>query len=256
MNFVSNTTNKMTTVRELREYGRHLGIRGLWRKNKMELQEHLFNTVHEEVNERMLRRPNIDPERAFMEAELALRSKKLTTQKTWRSLRQEARAADIPVNRRTRKEDIENQLVQKRSEDLEGKYRRRRVKNSFFRDYQDLVAHMALVEDGDRVKSFQISGNLNHVNSKLIMSKITPHIEMRCKVIYSFIADIYQADGVVKGYGKKIHPPPGMFTSLAEIMEYIEASEQKRLETTWRYGQGLICQKILRRIPQATMRGR
>ena len=46
----------------------------------------------------MLRRPNIDPERAFMETEFALRSKKLITQKTWRSLRQEVRAADIPVN--------------------------------------------------------------------------------------------------------------------------------------------------------------
>ena len=52
-------------MNELRDYGRRLGIRGIWRKNKAELQEHLFNVIHEEVNERILRRPNMDPERAL-----------------------------------------------------------------------------------------------------------------------------------------------------------------------------------------------
>ena len=47
------------------------------------------------------------------------------------------------------------------------------------------------------MKSFRISGNLNHVNSKLVMT---------------------------------LQTPPGMFTSLAEIKEYIEACEQKRLD--------------------------
>jgi len=33
--------NKMTeTVKQLRDYGRFLGIRGLWRKNKEQLREH------------------------------------------------------------------------------------------------------------------------------------------------------------------------------------------------------------------------
>jgi len=70
------------TVKQLRDYGRFLGIRGLWRKNEEQLREHLFNTVFNEVNNRMLRRPDMDPARAYMEAELSLRSKKLTQQKT------------------------------------------------------------------------------------------------------------------------------------------------------------------------------
>ena len=69
-------------MNELHEYGRRLGIRGIWRKNKAALQDHLFNAVHEEVNNRMIRRPDMDPARAYMEAELAMRSKKLTRQKT------------------------------------------------------------------------------------------------------------------------------------------------------------------------------
>ena len=115
-------------MNELRDYGRRLGIRGIWRKNKAELQEHLFNVIHEEVNERMLRRPNMDPERGFMEAELSLRSKKLTRQKTWNSLRETARANNIPINRRTTKDTIERELVKKQSDILQGKYRRNRVK--------------------------------------------------------------------------------------------------------------------------------
>lgn len=79
-----------------------------------------------------------------------------------------------------------------------------------------------------QVKRFRISGNWNHVNSKLIMSKNTPHIELRCNVIYTFRAEIYQADQVIKGYVKMINPPLEMCTSLAEIKEYIEACEQKR----------------------------
>lgn len=55
-----------------------------------------MNVVHKKVNKRMLRRPDIDPERAYMAVELILRSKTLTRQKTYRSLRKEARTADIP----------------------------------------------------------------------------------------------------------------------------------------------------------------
>ena len=67
------------SVKALREYGRYFGIRGLWGKNKATLSEHILDKVHEAVNERMLRKPNLDPERAYLEASLALRSKQLTT---------------------------------------------------------------------------------------------------------------------------------------------------------------------------------
>ena len=217
------------TVKELRDYGRFLGIRGLWRKSKEQLREHLFTTVFNEVDERMLRRPDMDPARAYMEAELSLRSKKLTQQKTWARLRNEARTAGIPMNRRSSKSVVERQIAK---QDIDGKfrkYRKVRAKQSLLQEVEDLVAHIDLVENGGRVKRFEIKGNLNKVTSKLIMEKLTPHIEMRVKVLYSFSADIYRGDGEVSRYHKTIDNR-GLFTSLEEVRVYIEECEQKRLD--------------------------
>jgi len=215
--------NKMTeTVKQLRDYGRFLGIRGLWRKNKEQLREHLFNTVFK------LRRPDMDPARAQMEAELSLRSKKLTQQKTWARLRDAARAAGVPVNRRSSKTEVERQIARQGSDEILRKHRRARVKKSLLQEVQDLVSHIDLVEEGQRVKRVKITGNLNNVR-RLIMEKLTPLIEMRVKVIYSFTADIYRGGGNVTEYKKTIENR-GLFTSLEEIRGYIEDCEQKRLD--------------------------
>lgn len=228
-----NKYNKMTTLKELREYGRFLGIRGLWRKNKEQLQDHLFNTIHEEINNRMLRRPDMDPDRAYMEAELALRSKKLTRQKTWRSLHDAARAQDIPINHRKSKTDYERELLQRNRDVVEKHYRKRRRKTETVhsvREWPGIVARAEMTKEGGRVKEFRITGNQNWVSTRLIMDKITPHIEMRTKVVYSFEADIYRGAGEIVDYKKTLNGPPGMFTSLAEIQAYIEECEQKRLD--------------------------
>ena len=121
---------KIGSVKALREYGRYFGIRGLWGKNKATLSEHILDKVHEAVNERMLRKPNLDPERAYLEASLALRSKQLTTNKTWATLRKEANNSQIPVNRRHTKEDVERLLTEHKRDGLEDQYRKRRVKDS------------------------------------------------------------------------------------------------------------------------------
>ena len=63
----------------------------------------------------------------------------------------------------------------------------------------------------------------------MIMDNITPHIEMRTKVIYSFKAEIHRGAGEIVDYSKTLTSPPGMFTSLEEIQVYIEESEQKWL---------------------------
>ena len=84
------TSVKIGSVKASREYRGYLGIRGLRGKNKAALSDHIFNKIHEAVNARMLRRPNLHPERNYVEVSLALRSKKLTTYKTWATLRQEA----------------------------------------------------------------------------------------------------------------------------------------------------------------------
>ena len=229
--FHSSTINKKMseTVKQLRDYGRFLGIRGLWRKNKEQLRKHLFDSVFEEVNKRMLRRPDIDPARAYMEAELSLRSKKLTNQKTWARLKDEAQRADVIVNRRSKKSEVERQIIKKDSQKLFKKYRKVRTKKSLLEEVQNFVAHVNLIEDSQRVKRIEIKGNLNNVSSKLIMEKLTPHIEMRVKVIYSFTADIYRGAGEVTEY-KKTLENRGLFTSLGEIRSYIEDCEQKRLD--------------------------
>ena len=81
--------------------------------------------------------------------------------------------------------------------------------------------------EGKRVKGFSMTGNLNNPNTKMIMVNITPHIEMKVKVIYSFKSVIYRDRGGIKPYSKTLDSSSGMFTSLKEIQAYIEEYEQK-----------------------------
>ena len=55
----------------------------------------------------------------------------------------------------------------------------------------DAVTKIKLVYQGKRVKEFRVTGNLNGVNTKMIMDNITPHIKMRAKVIYSFKSETH-----------------------------------------------------------------
>ena len=53
-------------------------------------------------------------------------------------------------------------------------------------------------------------------------------VKVRVKVIYSFKSVIYWGNGEIKDYNKT--SAPGIFASLKEIQEYIEAYEQIRLD--------------------------
>ena len=88
----------------------------------------------------------------------------------------------------------------------------------------DTVPKIKLVYEGKRVKV------LNKSNTKMGMANITPHIEMRAKVIHSFKLEIYRGGGEIGDYSKTLTSPPGMFTILEEIPQYIEECEQKRLD--------------------------
>ena len=94
----------------------------------------------------------------------------------------------------------------------------------------DTAPEINLVDKGRRVKEFRVTGNLNNINKRMVMDNITPHIEMRVKVIYSFKADFHQGGGKIVVYSKTLTSPPGMFTSLEEIQAYIKECEQKRLD--------------------------
>ena len=84
--------------------------------------------------------------------------------------------------------------------------------------------------EGKRVKEFRVTGKLNKANTKVIMVNITPHIEMRTKIMYSFQSEIHRGGGELVLYHKTLTSPPVMFTSLGEIQAYIEECEQKRLD--------------------------
>ena len=64
----------------------------------------------------------------------------------------------------------------------------------------------------------------------MAMANITPHTEMRAKVIYSFKSEIYRGAGEILDYSKTLTSLPSMFTSLEKIQAYIKACEQKRLD--------------------------
>ena len=66
----------------------------------------------------------------------------------------------------------------------------------------DTVTKIKLAFEGRRVKEFRMTGNLNRSNTKMIMANITPDIEMRLKVIYSFKSVIYRGNGEIKDYSK------------------------------------------------------
>ena len=87
-----------------------------------------------------------------------------------------------------------------------------------------------LVKNGGRVKVYKTTGNLNFDLTNKIMDKITPIIETRTKVIHAFSCVIYRGQGEIIEYSKTFKAPPGTFSSLADIKEYIRQCEQKRLD--------------------------
>ena len=93
----------------------------------------------------------------------------------------------------------------------------------------DAVAKIKLYE-GKRLKEFRVTGNLHNPNTRMIMANITPYIEMRTNVFYSFKSEVHRGVGDIVPYNKTINSPPSMFTSLKEIQAYIEECEQKWLD--------------------------
>ena len=98
------------------------------------------------------------------------------------------------------------------------------------KEEEEQEAILELTKEGTRLKNFRITRSMNRDNAKIIMGKITQHIEMRTKVVYSFEPEIHRGAGEIVDYSKVLSSPPGMFTSLQEIREYIEECEQKRLD--------------------------
>ena len=61
------------------------------------------------------------------------------------------------------------------------------------------------------------------------MGKITPHVDMRVVVVYSFSCDIYQGEGGMTEYHKS-KSTKGSLSSLQAIEAFIEQCEMQRLD--------------------------
>ena len=61
-----------------------------------------------------------------------------------------------------------------------------------------------LIEDQTHVKTYEVTGNLNHDVSNLILKTIKPVIEMRMRVIYSFSCSIFRGRNQVVQYHKNV----------------------------------------------------
>ncbi|XP_057292853.1 uncharacterized protein LOC130621566 [Hydractinia symbiolongicarpus] len=86
-----------------------------------------------------------------------------------------------------------------------------------------------MLEDGNRVKTWRFNKNLNQPLAEAIIQKITPYIDMRVKVVYSFACIIYEAGGGTAPY-HKTKGSEGSLTSLADIEAFIEKCEMQRLD--------------------------
>ena len=70
------------------------------------------------------------------------------------------------------------------------------------------VPKIKLVYEGKRSKEFRVTWNLNGPNTKIIMANITPQIEMRTKVIYSFKSEIHRGADEIAPYYKTLTSRP------------------------------------------------
>ena len=143
---------------------------------------------------------------------------------------QQERLKDIAEKEAEKEEESAPVKEEKEKEEEEAKEQQDDGDDDDDDERYDTVTQLKLVYEGNRLKEFRMTGNLNRANTRMIMDNITSHIEMMVQVIYSFKSVIYGGGGEINPYSKTLDSAPGMFTSLMEIQAYIEEQEQKRLD--------------------------
>ena len=158
---------KIQTVREMRDYARFLGIKGIWGKKKVDLENHILDSINNAVEDRFHLKPNKGYDKAYLEALLDLRSKKLTQEKTWNHLMQQA-PADFRKRRRTTKEDVEREITKGRAQELTKKYRKNIVKKETLKNIIENEAKMLEQSLNGAYQSYQIAGrSLTDIDSHI-----------------------------------------------------------------------------------------
>ena len=79
-------------------------------------------------------------------------------------------------------------------------------------------------------KRIQTDRKVNGVNTRMTMATITPQIEIKTKLIYSFKSKVHCAAAKIVDYSKKLTSPPGIFSNAEEFQAYIKECVQKLLD--------------------------
>ena len=134
-----------------------------------------------------------------------------------------------PPQKKTLKEIVE-EVAYNGVEDVKHMYGREKVGEvDGVEDVRGLFDEGGDGENGNRIKAWRFRENLNSPLTRTVMAKITPHVDMRVVVVYSFSCDIYQGDGGVTKYHKS-KSTKGSLSSLADIEAFIEQCEMQRLD--------------------------
>ena len=72
----------------------------------------------------------------------------------------------------------------------------------------DIVSKIKLVYKEIHIKEFRVTGNLNGINTSIIMINRTPDIATRTKVINSFKSEIHRISGENLDYIETLILPP------------------------------------------------
>ena len=101
----------------------------------------------------------------------------------------------------TKKQQQEPAVAKEEEEEEEVKYQQQGLAAAIEQQQDDAkydtVPKIKLMQEGKLMKLFRVTGNLNKSNTKMITDNITPHIEMRTKVIYSFKSEIPRSGGQI-----------------------------------------------------------
>ena len=91
---------------------------------------------------------------------------------------QQERLKDIAEKEAEKEEESAPVKEEKEKEEEEAKEQQDDDDDDDDDERYDTVTQLKLVYEGNRLKEFRMTGNLNRANTRMIMDNITPHIEM------------------------------------------------------------------------------
>ena len=195
---MANIRKQKLTLKNLRDYAKFLGIPAYNRK-KDELWDYMMESIHNEMEKRQARRPNLSPEEAYTEGLLALRAKKLTRKKTWKTLRDQAKSMGVHINQRMSKSDIEHAIAMK---DNDRKILKRVIKHKTLKSIIENQVKLLNKALGRAYQSYQV--DLPFKLKEPTLQNLDEKLANELKV--SYFGEPSQREGDPVKYMKRIKP--------------------------------------------------